>query len=97
MNHGVGTTLLEEFKLEVENFFELPYEDKKKLWQQPDNNEGFGQNFVVSDEQRLDWSDLFKITTLPLNVRKHDLFNKLPPKLRFISISTSFCEVINLI
>ena len=59
---------------------------KKKLWQQPDNHEGFGQLFVVSDEQKLDWSDMFYITTLPLNLRKHELFDKLPQKLRFISV-----------
>ena len=88
MNHGVSTTLLEGFKLEIENFFKLPYEEKKRLWQQPDNHEGFGQGFVVSDEQKLDWSDLFYITTLPLNLRQQDLFDKLPPKLRFISVVT---------
>ncbi|XP_002519769.3 protein SRG1 [Ricinus communis] len=82
VNHGVSTTLLEVFKLETENFFKLPYEEKKKLWQQPENHEGFGQLFVVSDEQKLDWSDMFYITTLPFNLRKDVLFNKLPPNLR---------------
>ncbi|KAJ6895395.1 hypothetical protein NC651_021791 [Populus alba x Populus x berolinensis] len=43
----VSSTLLEEFKMQVENFFKLPYEDKKKLWQKPDNHEGFGQLFVI--------------------------------------------------
>lgn len=57
-------------------------EDKKKLWQQPDNHEGFGQLFVISDEQKLDWSDMFYITTLPVNQRKIELFEKLPIKLR---------------
>ncbi|XP_059433263.1 protein SRG1-like [Corylus avellana] len=78
-NHGVGTSLLEEFRTEIDNFFKLPYEEKKKLWQKPDNQEGFGQLFVVSEEQKLDWSDMFYVTTLPLN---QSLFDKLPPKLR---------------
>ncbi|XP_041028794.1 protein SRG1-like isoform X2 [Juglans microcarpa x Juglans regia] len=82
VNHGVSTSLLEEFRTEIENFFKLPYEEKKKLWQQADNHEGFGQLFVVSEDQKLDWSDMFYITTLPLNLRKSDLFEKLPPKLR---------------
>ncbi|KAJ4703750.1 2-oxoglutarate (2OG) and Fe(II)-dependent oxygenase superfamily protein [Melia azedarach] len=82
INHGVSTTLMEKFKLETENFFQLPYEEKKKLWQEPDNHEGFGQLFVVSEEQKLDWSDMFYITTLPLNLRRNELFQKLPLSLR---------------
>lgn len=85
MNHGVRTDFLEEVKLEIESFFELPYEQKKKLWQQPDNHEGFGQLFVVSEEQKLDWSDMFYITTLPFKIRKNELFDNLPLKLRFLS------------
>lgn len=86
VNHGVSPTLLEEFNAEVVKFFELPYAEKKKLWQQPDNHEGFGQLFVVSEEQKLDWSDMFYITTLPCYVRKNDLFEKLPLKLRSVSL-----------
>lgn len=79
--------MLEKFRTDVENFFELPYEEKKKLWQQPDNHEGFGQLFVVSEQQKLDWSDMFYITTLPLNLRKTELFEKLPVELRFATPS----------
>ncbi|KAL0542710.1 hypothetical protein IC582_017784 [Cucumis melo] len=82
INHGVSTTLLEEFRMEVESFFNLPYDEKKLLWQDSKNQEGFGQLFVVSEEQKLDWSDMFYITTLPLNLRKPHLFQRLPPKLR---------------
>ncbi|KAM6552271.1 hypothetical protein CsatB_002079 [Cannabis sativa] len=82
INHGISTSLLDKFRTEVENFFKLPYEEKKRLWQQPDNHEGFGQLFVVSEEQKLDWSDMFYITTLPLNLRKTQLFEKLPIELR---------------
>jgi hypothetical protein len=76
--------LLEEFRTEIDNFFKLPYEEKKKLWQKPENQEGFGQLFVVSEEQKLDWLDMFYVTTLPLNQRRGELFDKLPPKLRFL-------------
>ncbi|GMY37825.1 protein SRG1-like [Fagus crenata] len=82
VNHGVSTSLLDEFRKEIESFFKLPYEEKKKLWQQPNGLEGFGQLFVVSDEQKLDWSEMFYIATLPHNTRKGDLFDKLPPKLK---------------
>ncbi|KAJ0020747.1 hypothetical protein Pint_31371 [Pistacia integerrima] len=89
INHGVSISLLEKFKLEIENFFKLPYEEKKQLWPEPDNHEGFGQLFVVSEDQKLDWSDMFYITTLPLNLRNTQLFNKLPPNLRCLNLSIS--------
>ncbi|KAL7243331.1 hypothetical protein ACSBR1_015680 [Camellia fascicularis] len=82
VNHGVSISLLEEIKREVVYFFKLSLEDKKKLWQQPDNHEGFGQLFVVSEEQKLDWCDMFYITTLPTSLRQSQLFDLLPPKLR---------------
>ncbi|CAI0560778.1 unnamed protein product, partial [Linum tenue] len=84
VNHGVCRTLLEELRVEVENLFQLPYEEKKRkqLWQQPHNHEGFGQLFVVSEEQKLDWNDMFYITTLPRHIRQNELFDKLPHKCR---------------
>lgn len=85
INHGVSIELLEEFKREIVDFFKLPLEEKKKLWQQPDNHEGFGQLFVVSEEQKLDWSDMFYITTLPSSLRRTQLFELLPPNLRSLS------------
>ena len=90
VNHRVSSALLEEFKKQVENFFKLSYEDKKKLWQKPNNHEGFGQLFVVSEEQKLDWSDMFYVTTLPIYLRMNDLFDKLTPNLRYFSCILAF-------
>ncbi|KAI3971630.1 hypothetical protein MKW92_049927 [Papaver armeniacum] len=74
VNHGISSLVIEKLKLEIRNLFELPLEEKKKIWQQPGNMEGFGQHFVVSDHQSLDWSDMFYITALPINMRKPQLF-----------------------
>ncbi|PHT29198.1 Codeine O-demethylase [Capsicum baccatum] len=82
INHGVTPWLLEDFKREVVEMFRLPMEEKKKLWQQEDSFEGFGHIFVVSEEQKLDWSDMFGLWTLPPPIRNVDLFQKLPSKLR---------------
>ncbi|KAI4357405.1 hypothetical protein L6164_001354 [Bauhinia variegata] len=82
VNHGISISLLEEFRTQVRSFFRIPYEEKKKLWQQPDNHEWFGQLFVVSEEQKLDRSDMFYNITLPPRLRQLDLFAKLPPKSR---------------
>ena len=79
----MSTAFLEKLKKEVEGFFNLSMEEKKKYWQHPGDVEGFGQAFVVSEEQKLDWADLFSMMTLPVHLRKPHLFPKLPPSLRF--------------
>ncbi|XP_038685498.1 protein SRG1-like [Tripterygium wilfordii] len=82
VNHGVTTSLLEKIKREVRELFNLPMEEKKKLWQSPGEVEGFGQAFVVSEEQKLDWGDMFFLGTLPVYMRKPHLFPNLPLPLR---------------
>ncbi|XP_021764186.1 protein SRG1-like [Chenopodium quinoa] len=82
VNHEVSASFLETFKIEVTNFLKLPMEEKKKLWQEEDNQEGFGQLFVVSEDQKLEWCDMFFLITLPPELRKPGLYNKLPQNLR---------------
>ncbi|XVE53011.1 hypothetical protein DITRI_Ditri02bG0170400 [Diplodiscus trichospermus] len=77
VNHGVSCSLVEKLKREVKDFFNLPMAEKKKLWQYPGEIEGFGQAFVVSEDQKLDWGDIFFISTLPLRYRKPHLFSNL--------------------
>ncbi|KAF2551630.1 hypothetical protein F2Q68_00037422 [Brassica cretica] len=69
---------LDKLKSEIQDFFNLPMEEKKKLWQQPCDMEGFGQAHVVSEEQKLDWGDMFYLLMQPARLRKPHLFPKLP-------------------
>ncbi|XP_010498040.1 PREDICTED: protein SRG1 [Camelina sativa] len=78
VNHGIDSSFLDKTKLEIQDFFNLPMEAKKKFWQQPNEIEGFGQAFVVSEDQKLDWADLFYHTVKPVELRKPHLFPKLP-------------------
>ncbi|KAL5132582.1 Protein SRG1 [Glycine soja] len=78
INHGVSSSLVEKVKLEIQDFFKLPMSEKKKFWQSPQHMEGFGQAFVVSEDQKLDWADLFFMTTLPKHLRIPHLFPQLP-------------------
>ncbi|KAJ4830628.1 Protein srg1 [Turnera subulata] len=78
VNHGVSSALMEKVKKSVQDFFNLPMEEKQKFWQRPGEVEGFGQAFVVSEEQKLDWGDIFFLTTYPVHERKPHLFPKLP-------------------
>ena len=83
MNHGVSSSLLEKVKVEVREFFNLPLEEKKRFFQEPGDVQGFGQAFVLSEEQKLDWADMLYMITLPTQLRKPHLFPKLPVLLRF--------------
>ncbi|XP_047310963.1 protein SRG1-like [Impatiens glandulifera] len=82
LNHGVSLMLMEKVKEEMGEFFKLPMEEKKKYWQQPGGLEGFGQHFVVSDGQKLDWGDMFWIITSPIFLRNPSLFPSLPQSFR---------------
>ncbi|XP_030967979.1 protein SRG1-like [Quercus lobata] len=77
INHGVSISLVEKVKVGIQELFNLPMEEKKKLWQLPGDIEGFGQTFVMSEEQKLDWGDMFKMVTHPIHLRKPHLFPKI--------------------
>ncbi|KAK6124120.1 hypothetical protein DH2020_042146 [Rehmannia glutinosa] len=82
INHGVDSEVIEIMKLEIQEFFNLPIEEKNKFSQEAGDIEGYGQAFVVSEEQKLDWADMFYIVTLPTHLRKPHLIPKLPAKFR---------------
>ncbi|KAK4347309.1 hypothetical protein RND71_033648 [Anisodus tanguticus] len=50
-------------KHEIQEFFNLPLEEKKKFERLAGDTDGYGQLFVVSDEQKLDWADLVYLKT----------------------------------
>ncbi|KAM6567966.1 hypothetical protein CsatA_027094 [Cannabis sativa] len=82
VNHGISDSLIEKVKKGIEELFNLPVEEKKKLCQLPGDIEGFGQSFVFTEEQKLDWNDYLLIFTLPLALRKPHLFPNLPTTLK---------------
>ncbi|XP_024026526.1 S-norcoclaurine synthase 1 isoform X2 [Morus notabilis] len=57
INHGVPEEIVEKMKIDTEEFFQLPLEKKKAYAQLPNGFEGYGQAFVFSEEQKLDWVD----------------------------------------
>lgn len=69
-------------KSETQHFFNLPINEKNKFRQHAADVEGYGQAFVVSDEQTLDWADIFFTTTLPTHSRKPHLIPSLPASFR---------------
>ncbi|KAK4386511.1 protein SRG1 [Sesamum angolense] len=82
INHGVESSVVEKMKLEVQEFFNLPIEEKNKFMQKEEDIEGYGHAFVVSEEQKLDWGDMFFVRTLPTQLRNPYLIPNLPPTFR---------------
>ncbi|XP_064945241.1 S-norcoclaurine synthase 1-like isoform X1 [Musa acuminata AAA Group] len=91
INHGVPDQAMEKMKADIVEFFKLPLEEKKAFAQLPNSLEGYGQAFVVSDDQKLDWADILTLVTRPLQSRNIDLWPAQPLTFRFISTT---CAVI---
>ncbi|XP_019191662.1 PREDICTED: protein SRG1-like [Ipomoea nil] len=69
IDHGVRDEVLQNMKAGVASFFELPVEDKKKYAMAENDLQGYGQGYVMSDHQKLDWNDLMFLVTLPPKYR----------------------------
>ncbi|XP_027186797.2 oxoglutarate-dependent flavonoid 7-O-demethylase 1-like isoform X1 [Cicer arietinum] len=81
VNHGVSSELLEKLKLEIGNFFKLPFEEKRKYQLKQGDFQGYG-TVIRCEGQKLDWGDRFFMITNPIERRKPNLFPQLPPSLR---------------
>ena len=81
INHEVSCRLVEKLKIEIEEFFKLPIEEKNKFGQQNGDVEGYGNSL-------LNWGDRLYFITSPPHMRKPHIFSNLPPSFRF-SLSVS--------
>jgi len=78
---------VEKVKRGAHELFNLPIEEKKMFRQREGEGvEGYGQVFVVSEEQKLEWGDMFFMLTLPPRLRKPYLFPNIPLPFRFLSL-----------
>lgn len=82
INHGVNSSMVENVKRGIQEFFDLSIEEKKQFWQTPEDSEGYGQMYVQSDDQKLDWADTLIIHTLPTHIRNPRLIPCFPQPLR---------------
>ncbi|XP_050220379.1 protein SRG1-like [Mercurialis annua] len=79
INHGVSC---ESLKKQVQEFFQLPLMEKKRWAQKGGSLEGYGQAFVTSEEQKLDWNDMIFLKALPVQNRKLEFWPDNPPNFR---------------
>ncbi|KAK0580093.1 hypothetical protein LWI29_036172 [Acer saccharum] len=82
INHEMSSRLVGKVKLQTEEFFKLPMEEKSKYGQQEGDVEGYGNMHVLSEDQKLHWRDRLYFTTSPPHLRKPHLFPNLPPSFR---------------
>ncbi|KAI0499769.1 hypothetical protein KFK09_017977 [Dendrobium nobile] len=65
INHGVSDETINKMKKDMMEFFKLPLKEKEEIKQLPGGIQGYGQLFVQSEEQKLDWADLLVLSTHP--------------------------------
>ncbi|KAL3744941.1 hypothetical protein ACJRO7_014105 [Eucalyptus globulus] len=82
VNRGVLDEGMRMMKENVQGFFDLPHHEKQKSAQKPGSLEGYGQAFVTSHNQKLQWNDMIFLKCHPAHARNLDLWPKNPPEFR---------------
>ncbi|KAF7813663.1 Protein SRG1 [Senna tora] len=81
-NHGVDLKLMESIEELSREFFMLPLEEKQKYPMIPGTVQGYGQAFVFSEDQKLDWCNMFALGIEPHYVRNPNLWPNRPEGFR---------------
>lgn len=63
-NHGADEAIAKA-KEAAAGFFDLPLSEKKKYAMPSNDLQGYGQAYVISDDQDLDWNDILFLMTFP--------------------------------
>ncbi|XP_071705378.1 protein LATERAL BRANCHING OXIDOREDUCTASE 1 [Rutidosis leptorrhynchoides] len=79
INHGIDLDLLEKIEKVAMDFFMLPIEEKQKYPMAPGTVQGYGQAFVFSEDQKLDWCNMFALGLIPHSIRNPTLWPANPP------------------
>jgi isopenicillin N synthase-like dioxygenase len=83
INHSVPDDVVEGIKANIQHFFQLPAEVKKQFAQEQGQLEGYGQLFVVSEDQKLDWADMLYLYTQPPEDRNLRFWPDQPANFRY--------------
>nr|XP_020180287.1 2-oxoglutarate-dependent dioxygenase 11-like [Aegilops tauschii subsp. strangulata] len=69
VNHGIPDEVIMGMKHDIQKFFQLPLDVKNAYAQRQGDLQGYGQAFVVSDDQKLEWGDMFALFAQPPEAR----------------------------
>ncbi|KAF8393129.1 hypothetical protein HHK36_021370 [Tetracentron sinense] len=84
IGHGISSSFLDEVHEVSKGFFKLPLEEKKKYSTTVDEMEGYGNDYVLTEEQILDWSDRLFLFVHPEDQRKPKIWPDNPNGFREI-------------
>ncbi|CAN1806944.1 Protein SRG1 [Linum perenne] len=79
VNHGIDVKLVEGIEEVAKGFFMLPLEEKKRYPMVAGTVQGYGQAFVFSEDQKLDWCNMFALGVEPPFIRNPKLWPTNPP------------------
>ncbi|GLJ33686.1 hypothetical protein SUGI_0676980 [Cryptomeria japonica] len=65
VNHGIPHSLIDRIRGVANEFFSLSLDEKKKCAPQAGEAQGYGNMFVVDENQTLDWGDLMALVLMP--------------------------------
>jgi isopenicillin N synthase-like dioxygenase len=65
----VPDEVIANLKRDIVDFFSQPLDTKKEYTQLPNSLEGYGQSFVFSEDQKLDWADMLYLHVHPSDSR----------------------------
>ncbi|XP_059076506.1 codeine O-demethylase-like [Cryptomeria japonica] len=82
VNHGIPHSLVDRMRGVTNEFFSLSLEEKKKYAPQTGDSQGYGNMFVVDEDQKLDWGDSIALALMPKKLVKLSLWPKTPSDYR---------------
>ncbi|KQJ81966.2 S-norcoclaurine synthase 1 [Brachypodium distachyon] len=82
VNHGIPEGVIANIKSDIQKFFQLPLDVKNAYAQRVGDLQGYGQAFILSDEQKLDWADMFGLFSQPPQARDMSYWPSQPPTFR---------------
>ncbi|KVI00632.1 protein SRG1-like isoform X2 [Cynara cardunculus var. scolymus] len=80
IGHGVPDESLKAMHKKTQEFFDLSPEDKNQYAQKPGSLEGYGQAFVISEDQKLEWCDMIFLKAIPTHTRKLEFWPEEQPR-----------------
>ncbi|KAK7352076.1 hypothetical protein VNO80_17492 [Phaseolus coccineus] len=82
INHGMESSFLDKVREVSKQFFQFPKEEKKKCAREPDDIEGYGNDTIYSEKQRLDWTDRVFLKVHPEDQRQFKFWPQSPNDFR---------------
>ncbi|XP_071688079.1 2-oxoglutarate-dependent dioxygenase 11-like [Rutidosis leptorrhynchoides] len=79
VGHGVSHESIKSMDGKIKEFFDRPPEEKKRYAQKPGSLEGYGQAFVISEDQKLEWCDMILLKAIPTDTRKLEFWPEQSP------------------